>query len=111
QQAVRKLSHQSDRVLVVGSHNSSNSTRLVEVVQRLGKKAHLIDSVADIHPEWVNHSVKSIGITAGASAPAHVVNEVIQYLKQFNITKIEEIKGKKENIIFELPKELKKSNY
>ncbi|WWO96799.1 MAG: 4-hydroxy-3-methylbut-2-enyl diphosphate reductase [Candidatus Dasytiphilus stammeri] len=112
QQAVRKLAHKSDLVLVVGSHNSSNSTRLVEVVQRLGKNAHLIDSVRDIHPEWFNHSsVKSIGITAGASAPADVVNEVIQYFKKFNITKIEEIPGEKENIIFELPKELKNSSY
>ncbi|MEI4270092.1 MAG: hypothetical protein V9821_02460 [Candidatus Dasytiphilus stammeri] len=102
---------QKARFYDVGSHNSSNSTRLVEVVQRLGKNAHLIDSVRDIHQEWLNDSsVKSIGITAGASAPADVVNEVIQYLKKFNITKIEEIKGEKENIIFELPKELKKSS-
>ncbi|WWO96849.1 MAG: 4-hydroxy-3-methylbut-2-enyl diphosphate reductase [Candidatus Dasytiphilus stammeri] len=111
QQAVRQLAEQSDLVLVVGSFHSSNSTRLVEVVKTLGKNAYLIDSVHDIQSNWFTPLVKSIGITAGASAPSDIVNKVIQYLKKFNIFHIEEMKGKTEKIIFKLPKELMNTNY
>ncbi|WWO98557.1 MAG: 4-hydroxy-3-methylbut-2-enyl diphosphate reductase [Candidatus Dasytiphilus stammeri] len=106
QKAVHELAQQADIVLVVGSRNSSNSNRLVEVVLEIGKKAYLIDSFKEINDKWIQN-INCIGITAGASAPEFLVSEVIQYLKiNFHIDEIKELSGLKENTSFKLPKEL-----
>ncbi|WMY94929.1 MAG: 4-hydroxy-3-methylbut-2-enyl diphosphate reductase [Arsenophonus sp.] len=105
QEAARKLSYQADIVLVVGSKNSSNSNRLSELVKKIGKESFLIDSVDEIQKYWFN-DVNIIGITAGASAPDILVNEVIKYLKTLGIKNIMELDGHKENIFFQVPKEL-----
>ncbi|WMY96077.1 MAG: 4-hydroxy-3-methylbut-2-enyl diphosphate reductase [Arsenophonus sp.] len=106
QEAVRELSDQVDIVLVVGSKNSSNSNRLNELVKRIGKKSFLIDSVDEIKKKWFN-SVNVIGITAGASAPDILVNKVIEYFKTLGVYKIKELYGRKENMFFQVPKELR----
>src|SRR3954452_9993060 len=79
QEAVRELAAQADLVLVLGSQNSSNSRRLAEIANSLGPKAHLIDGVGEIQPEWFE-GVETVLITAGASAPEDVVQECIEYL-------------------------------
>ncbi|WMY95335.1 MAG: 4-hydroxy-3-methylbut-2-enyl diphosphate reductase [Arsenophonus sp.] len=106
QEAVRELSYQVDIVLVVGSKNSSNSNRLTELVKKIGKKSFLIDSVDEIQKNWFNN-VSVIGITAGASAPDILVNEVIEYLKTLGVCKIKELYGHKENMFFQIPQELR----
>ncbi|WP_348666427.1 4-hydroxy-3-methylbut-2-enyl diphosphate reductase [Arsenophonus symbiont of Ornithomya chloropus] len=106
QEAVRKLSYQVDVVLVIGSKNSSNSNRLSELVKKIGKESFLIDSVDEIQKNWFN-KVSVIGITAGASAPDILVNEVIEYLKTLGVNKILELYGHQENIVFQVPKELR----
>lgn len=106
QQAARDLASQADVVFVVGSKNSSNSNRLAELAQRMGKKAYLIDSAADINAEWLQGH-QTIGVTAGASAPDILVKEVISHLQQLGGEQIIELQGQPENIVFELPKELR----
>lgn len=107
QEAVRNLASNSDVVLVVGSKNSSNSNRLAELVLRANKPAYLIDSASDISESWLSQ-VKNIGVTAGASAPDVLVKEVISRLKLLGGKKeVHEINGRKENIVFKVPKELR----
>ncbi|WMY96706.1 MAG: 4-hydroxy-3-methylbut-2-enyl diphosphate reductase [Arsenophonus sp.] len=106
QEAVRKLSYQVDIVLVIGSKNSSNSNRLNELVKRIGKRSFLIDSVNEIKKHWFNN-VSVIGITAGASAPDILVNNVIKYLKTLGVYQIKELYGHKEKKFFQIPKELR----
>ncbi|MBD2814607.1 4-hydroxy-3-methylbut-2-enyl diphosphate reductase [Xenorhabdus sp. Flor] len=106
QEAVRDLATDADIVLVVGSKNSSNSNRLAELAQRMGKSAYLIDSADDIKEEWVD-GVSSIGLTAGASAPDILVQQVIQRLKTLGAETVNELHGREENIVFEVPKELR----
>lgn len=106
QEAVRNLAHDADVVLVVGSKNSSNSNRLAELAQRIGKPAYLIDSASDIQEAWLSQ-VSNIGITAGASAPDVQVQEVISHLKALGSKEVHEISNCEENIVFELPKELR----
>lgn len=106
QVAVRELAHQSDIVLVVGSKNSSNSNRLAELVRRQGKPTYLIDFCSDIQSEWLI-GAKVIGVTAGASAPEILVNDVINYLQAMGFHSLKEMNGKKEDIFFEIPKELR----
>lgn len=106
QQAVRELAKQSQLVLVVGSKNSSNSNRLAELASRMGVKAKLIDGPQDIDPTWLNN-VKTIGITAGASAPEILVQSVVNHLKTLGANKVSELAGCEENIVFEVPRELK----
>ncbi|WWO95157.1 MAG: 4-hydroxy-3-methylbut-2-enyl diphosphate reductase [Candidatus Dasytiphilus stammeri] len=111
QNAVHELAQKSDLVLVVGSRNSSNSNRLVEVVLEINKQAYLIDSFKDINDKWIHPNINCIGITAGASAPEFLVTEVIEYFKShFNIENVKELTGFKENIEFQLPKELQEIN-
>ncbi|HBW43279.1 MAG TPA: hypothetical protein DEF84_21220 [Leclercia adecarboxylata] len=93
-------------VLVVGSKNSSNSNRLAELAQRAGKLAKLIDSADDIQEEWVK-GVACIGVTAGASAPDILVQQVIQRLRELGGEAAIELIGREENIVFEVPKELR----
>ncbi|HEJ6962618.1 TPA: 4-hydroxy-3-methylbut-2-enyl diphosphate reductase [Serratia marcescens] len=106
QEAVRNLAGDADVVLVVGSKNSSNSNRLAELAQRVGKPAYLIDSAADIQEIWLSEA-RNIGVTAGASAPDVLVQEVISRLKALGGLDVHEISGREENIVFEVPKELR----
>lgn len=106
QEAVRDLAGQADLVLVVGSKNSSNSNRLAELAQRVGKPSYLIDSADDINPAWLSN-VDTIGLTAGASAPDVLVQQVISRLQELGADEISQLEGREENIIFEVPKELR----
>lgn len=106
QEAVRELAKLSDLVLVVGSKNSSNSNRLAELASRMGVKSQLLDDSSDIQADWFN-DVKTIGITAGASAPEELVQSIISRLKEFGANTIEELQGLEENMFFEVPKELR----
>lgn len=106
QQAVKQLSSQADVVLVVGSKNSSNSNRLAELARRNSKHAYLIDFASDINLEWLVNA-RSIGVTAGASAPDILVKQVIDHLKSLGCTSLVETEGISENITFEIPKELR----
>ena len=109
QEAVKELAEKCDVVLVVGSPNSSNSNRLREVSEKLGTPAYLIDNETEIHQNWFDN-VKTIGISAGASAPDILVKRVIEKLKEWGVKSIEENAGKIENVMFPLPKELQKQN-
>jgi 4-hydroxy-3-methylbut-2-enyl diphosphate reductase len=106
QEAVRNLAGDADVVLVVGSKNSSNSNRLAELAQRVGKPAYLIDSAADIQEAWLKNA-SNIGVTAGASAPDVLVQDVIARLKALGGLNVHEVSGREENIVFEVPKELR----
>lgn len=111
QQAVEALADQCDVVLVLGSANSSNSNRLRELVERLAKPAYLIDSAQDIVSEWLIGK-SSIGITAGASAPEVLVQEVVLYLKSlpnWQSCLVSELSGQVENVSFALPRELRQT--
>ncbi|MBS9437539.1 4-hydroxy-3-methylbut-2-enyl diphosphate reductase [Photorhabdus noenieputensis] len=106
QEAVRDLASDADVVLVVGSKNSSNSNRLAELAQRVGKPAYLIDSAEDIKEEWIT-GTSLVGVTAGASAPDILVQQVIERLKNLGADSVRELHGREENIVFEVPKELR----
>jgi 4-hydroxy-3-methylbut-2-en-1-yl diphosphate reductase len=106
QQAVKQLLAQADVVLVVGSKNSSNSNRLAELARRNSKEAYLIDFASDIDHNWLTNA-RTIGVTAGASAPDILVQEVIEHLKNLGCTSLIETDGILENITFEIPKELR----
>ena len=109
QDAVKQLARECDLVLVVGSPNSSNSNRLRELAERMQSSAYLIDSAADIHPEWLTGK-QAIGVTAGASAPEILVKEVIQRLQDLGANLPQELAGQPENITFSMPKELRVIN-
>ncbi|KAA2285699.1 4-hydroxy-3-methylbut-2-enyl diphosphate reductase [Arenimonas fontis] len=107
QDAVRLLAGQADLVLVVGSANSSNSNRLRELAEREGVPAHLIDGAADIRPEWLAGKTR-IGVTAGASAPEVLVQEVIARLRELGADGgVQDLEGEPENMVFALPRELR----
>lgn len=106
QHAVRELAEQSQLVLVVGSKNSSNSNRLAELASRMGVMSKLIDGPQDIDPKWLE-GVETIGITAGASAPEVLVQSVISHLKTLGVTEVETLAGNEEDVVFEVPKELR----
>jgi len=108
QDAVKKLAKLADLVLVVGSVNSSNSNRLREIAEKLGKTAYLIDGADDIEKSWLDN-VKSIGVTAGASAPEELVQRVIEQLQQWGGTTVTENSGTQERVTFSLPKDLKRT--
>ena len=106
QDAVKKLAVDNQLILVVGSPNSSNSNRLRELGERMGAKAYLIDSATEIQPQWLE-GVDSVGITAGASAPEVLVQEVVQRLVELGGSAPQELIGIPENVVFSLPKELR----
>jgi len=106
QDAVRDLATQCDVVLVVGSPNSSNSNRLRELAERMGKHAYLVDNADQLDQAWFDESTK-IGVTAGASAPEILIKQVIQRLQDWGAKAPEELAGREENITFSLPKELR----
>jgi 4-hydroxy-3-methylbut-2-enyl diphosphate reductase len=105
QDAVKQFARDCDVVLVVGSTNSSNSNRLRELAERLGARAYLIDNAAQIDPEWLK-GVNSVGVTAGASAPEVLVQEVVSRLEALGGSKAQETRGIVENVVFSLPKAL-----
>lgn len=105
QDAVKLLAPQCEVFIVVGSPNSSNSNRLCEVASKLGTRAYLVDSADDLDPDWVK-GARRVGVTAGASAPEVLVQEVLRRLKEWNATAIEEAVGKREDVVFSLPKGL-----
>ena len=107
QDAVHNLAETADVILVVGSPNSSNSNRLREIAEQLGKTAFLIDTAADMKESWFTN-VNVVGVTAGASAPEVLVQEVISQLKQWGGESTIEIQGIEEKVVFSMPKELKK---
>lgn len=104
QRAVSAVAASADLVLVLGSGNSSNSQRLVDVARRHHAAAHLIEDVGDIDPEWLIEA-STVGISAGASAPAHLVDEVISYLEEFGPVVIKELEVTREDVHFALPPE------
>lgn len=106
QDAVKDLAAQCDIVLVVGSANSSNSNRLKELAERLGRDAYLIDSAADIQPEWLQDK-NVVGVTAGASAPEVLVQQVVARLQALGGGTVCELMGREENVTFALPRELR----
>jgi 4-hydroxy-3-methylbut-2-enyl diphosphate reductase len=106
QDAVHDLAKIADIILVVGSPNSSNSNRLREIAEQLGKTAYLIDTAKDMKQEWFS-ATKAVGVTAGASAPEILVQEVIQQLKLWGGDVTTEIQGIEEKVVFSLPRELK----
>lgn len=106
QDAVRDMAEEVDLVIVVGSKNSSNSTRLKELAEKLGTPGYLTDTPDDIDPEWFAQKVR-VGVTAGASAPEELVNQIIDKVQSIiGSREIEEIQGREENMFFEVPREL-----
>ncbi len=105
QEAVEQMAKDVDLILVVGSPNSSNSNRLVEVAQRSGVKAKLIDEAKDVDPQWLN-GVQRIGLTAGASAPEVLVEQVSERLAEFGFTDQRDLDLIREDVRFTLPPEL-----
>lgn len=109
QDAVKQLALESDLVLVVGSVNSSNSNRLRELAERCGSEAYLIDDAEQIAAPWLRNK-KAIGITAGASAPEVLVQQVIERLKTLGASEPKQLQGREENVHFSLPSELKSAS-
>ena len=105
QDAVKLLAGQCDLVIVVGSPNSSNSNRLREVAKNSGIPAYLVDNASEVQADWLQGK-QNIGISAGASAPEVLVDEVIQRLRELGATKVEELSGIEENVVFPIPKAL-----
>lgn len=106
QDAVKMLSPQVDLVIVVGSPTSSNSNRLRELAQRLGTESYMVDSAAELRPEWFEGK-RRVGLTAGASAPEVLVREVIDRIKAFGAVSVRKMDGIQETLKFPLPKGLK----
>ena len=104
QDAVKFMAPQCDVVIVVGSPNSSNSNRLREVAKLRGVPAYLVDSVAQIDPAWLS-GTKRVGVTAGASAPELLVDQVVQYLESLG-ARVRALEGAVESVAFPLPKAL-----
>ncbi len=105
QVAVKNVAHDADLVLVVGSTNSSNSNRLVEVSQNLHTNSYLIDTADAIQPAWLD-GVNTVAVTAGASAPEVLVKDVVEYLKMMGYGDVDEVEVMPENVRFALPPEI-----
>jgi len=109
QDAVKKLLETCDVLLVVGSKSSSNSNRLRELAERTGIPGYLIDGAADLHREWLDGK-RVIGVTAGASAPEVLVQEVLEQLARWGASMPREVTGREEHVIFTLPRELRRAS-
>jgi 4-hydroxy-3-methylbut-2-enyl diphosphate reductase len=105
QDAVKFMAPQCDVVIVVGSPNSSNSNRLREVAEHIGAEAYMVDSAADLKPEWIAGK-KRIGVTAGASAPEVLVEQLVARLKELGAASVRPLDGITESVVFTLPREL-----
>ena len=108
QDAVKALAQQSDVVIIVGSPNSSNSNRLREVAELLGVPSYMVDTAADLQPEWVAGKAR-VGLSAGASAPEVLVQEVVNQLRALGAEVVQESHGVAETVVFQLPKSLNKA--
>jgi 4-hydroxy-3-methylbut-2-enyl diphosphate reductase len=109
QQAVKQMAGECDLVLVVGSTNSSNSVRLVEVALEAGSRAsHLIDFASEIDPAWLD-GVTTVGVTSGASVPEILVSEVLDWLAERGYADVETVKAAEERLVFALPHELRRA--
>ncbi len=107
QDAVKFMAPQCDVVIVVGSPNSSNSNRLREVAEHIGAEAYMVDSAADLKPEWIAGK-KRVGVTAGASAPEVLVEQLVARLKELGAASVRPLEGITEGVVFTLPRELVK---
>ncbi|MEN9680047.1 MAG: hypothetical protein RLZ57_1176, partial [Actinomycetota bacterium] len=108
QEAIKLIAPMSDLVLVVGSTNSSNSVRLVEVSKEYGAKAaYLIDYADEAKPEWLE-GVTTVGVSSGASVPEILVEELLEWLAVRGYENVETVTAKEESLLFALPKELRK---
>ena len=105
QDAVKTLAQQSDVVIVVGSPNSSNSNRLREVAELLGVPAYMVDTAANLRPEWVAGKAR-VGLSAGASAPEVLVQEVVARLRELGASLVQDMAGVEERVTFPMPKNL-----
>ncbi|MEQ1488335.1 MAG: 4-hydroxy-3-methylbut-2-enyl diphosphate reductase [Methylotenera sp.] len=105
QDAIKIMAKDCDLVIIVGSPNSSNSNRLREVAEKQGVEAYMVDNASFLNPEWLIGK-KKIGVSAGASAPEVLVQEVIAKLQQLGANHVEELLGVIENVVFHLPKNL-----
>jgi 4-hydroxy-3-methylbut-2-enyl diphosphate reductase len=103
--AVKGVSEHCDLLLVVGSQNSSNSKRLVEVGDNFGVRSYLVNDCGDIDTGWLE-GVKNVAVTAGASAPEHLVQELVEFLRDRGFHDMEEIELVEEDVRFSLPSEL-----
>lgn len=106
QDAVKGLAQDSDVMLVVGSPNSSNSNRLRELAERMGTRAYLIDDQAQIQADWLD-GAQTVAVTAGASAPEVLVQQVVDRLRSLGADVASEVAGREENIVFSMPKALR----
>ena len=105
QDAVKFLTPRCEVVIVVGSPNSSNSNRLREVAENMGAQAYMVDTAADLRPELVAGK-RRVGVTAGASAPEVLVDELVARLQSFGATSVQPLEGITERVVFTLPREL-----
>jgi 4-hydroxy-3-methylbut-2-en-1-yl diphosphate reductase len=107
QDAVKQLAPLCDLVLVIGSKNSSNSNRLVEVAQEHGASSHLIDNETEVREEWLE-GVETVGITSGASAPEELVQRLVGFFRKRGAEEVSELEVSKEDVRFMMPKEIRK---
>ncbi len=105
--AVKEIAADCDLVLVIGSTNSSNSNRLVEVAREYGAASHLIDNHTQVRPEWLE-GVETVGITSGASAPEELVEDLVELFREMGVEEIGESRTVDESVRFMLPKEIRK---
>src|SRR4029079_932527 len=104
--AVKQLASECDLVLVIGSTNSSNSNRLVEVAREHGATSHLIDNSLQVREEWLE-GVETVGITSGASAPEELVEQLVEFFRERGAEEVSELRTVHEDVRFMLPKEIR----
>ncbi len=105
QNAVKAITAEAEVILVIGAKNSSNSIRLTEVAEDAGRRAYLINHASEIDPRWLE-GARCVGVTSGASAPEHLVQEVVERLKTLGASRVEEWELVREDVNFGLPSEL-----
>jgi 4-hydroxy-3-methylbut-2-enyl diphosphate reductase len=103
QAAVKQLARECDLVLVIGSRNSSNSNRLVEVAREHGADSHLIDNELEVDDSWLS-GARVVGITSGASAPDELVQRLVEFFRERGVDDVQELQVVQENVRFMLPK-------
>ena len=106
QDAVKQLAPRCDLVLVIGSRNSSNSNRLVEVARQHGARSHLIDNEQEVREEWLE-GVETVGITSGASAPEELVQRLVDFFRARGAEEVAELEVTEEDVRFMLPKDIR----
>jgi 4-hydroxy-3-methylbut-2-en-1-yl diphosphate reductase len=108
QAAVKQMAASCDLMLVIGSQNSSNSVRLVEVARLCGTDAHLIDNAGEVRDEWL-HGVRVVGISSGASAPENLVGELVEFFRARGVRDVSEFDVVREDVRFMLPKQIREA--